>query len=65
MRKDFLFNNSCKILNKTKKLPQLPKGIVFPKVITGIEALGRTTDRNKLIAFFMIVLIYIKPNEIQ
>ena len=39
------------ILNKTKKLPQLPKGIVFPKVITGIEALGRTTDRNKLIAF--------------
>ena len=39
------------VLNKTKKLPQLPKGIVFPKVITGIEALGRTTDRNKLIQF--------------
>ena len=39
------------LLNKTKKLPQLPKGIVFPKVITGIEALGRTTDRNKLIQF--------------
>ena len=39
------------ILNKTKSLPKLPKGIVFPKVITGIEALGRTTDRNKLIQF--------------
>ena len=39
------------VLNKTKKLPQLPKGIVFPKVVTGIEALGRTTDRNKLIQF--------------
>ena len=39
------------LLNKTKKLPQLPKGIVFPKVITGIEALGRTTDRNRLIQF--------------
>ena len=39
------------VLNKTKSLPKLPKGIVFPKVVTGIEALGRTTDRNKLIQF--------------
>ena len=46
-----LVNRKLSLLNKTKKLPQLPKGIVFPKVITGIEALGRTTDRNKLIQF--------------
>ena len=39
------------VLQKSKKLPQLPKGVVFPKVITGIEALGRTNDRNKLIQF--------------
>jgi len=39
------------ILQKDKKLPSLPKGIVFPKVITGIEALGRSNDRNKLIQF--------------
>ena len=44
-------NRKLSVLNKTKKLPQLPKGIVFPKVITGIEALGRTTDRNRLIQF--------------
>jgi len=39
------------VLQKSKKLPELPKGIVSPKVITGIEALGRTTDRNKLVLF--------------
>jgi len=39
------------ILQKSKKLPELPKGVVFPKVITGIEALGRANDRNKLIQF--------------
>ncbi len=39
------------ILQKSKKLPPLPKGVVFPKVITGIEALGRSNDRNKLIQF--------------
>jgi hypothetical protein len=46
-----LVRRKLALLSKTKKLPQLPKGIVFPKVITGIEALGRTTDRNKLIQF--------------
>lgn len=30
------------------KLPQLPEGIVRPQVITGIEALARSQDLNKL-----------------
>lgn len=44
-------NRKISVLQKSKKLPALPKGVVFPKVITGIEALGRTNDRNKLIQF--------------
>ena len=52
----YLKNFNYHLLKKTsyltkKKLPSLPKGIVFPKVITGIGALGRTNDRNKLIQF--------------
>lgn len=40
------------VLNKMsmrKKLPTLPKGVVSPRIITGIEGLGRASDFNKLI----------------
>ena len=33
------------------KLPKLPKGIVSPVIVTGIEALGRGNDLNKLNIF--------------
>ena len=34
-----------------QKIPALPKGMVEPIIITGIEALGRTNDMNKLDMF--------------
>ena len=41
----------------TKKLlPELPKGIVAPSVVTGFEALGRGNDKQKLIEFLQFVL---------
>ena len=36
---------------KQKKMPKFPKGVVKPQVITGIEALGRGQDLNKLSQF--------------
>ena len=53
------------VLQKAKKLPSLPKGIVFPKVITGIEALGRSNDRNKLIQFLQTLAGTLGAQSIQ
>lgn len=34
-------------MTKQKKLPALPKGVVKPAIVTGVEALGRGHDLNK------------------
>jgi len=44
------------ILQKTRKIPEFPKGedgetLIHPKPITGMEAIGRGDDRNKLMEF--------------
>ena len=44
-------------MTKQKKMPKFPKGVVNPQVITGIEALGRGQDLNKLSQF----LQYLQP----
>ena len=44
-------------MTKAKKMPKFPKGVVKPQVITGIEALGRGQDLNKLSQF----LQYLSP----
>ncbi|WEM05526.1 head-tail adaptor [Ralstonia phage BOESR1] len=38
-------------MEKQKRLPTLPSGVVKPVVVTGIEALGRGNDLNRLIQF--------------
>lgn len=40
-----------RVMEKGNKLPQLPKNTVRPSIITGLEALGRGNDKNKLISF--------------
>ena len=40
-----------KRMESTGKLPKLPKGMVQPMIVTGIEALGRGNDLNKLDSF--------------
>ncbi len=44
------------ILQRTNKIPDFPKGedgesLIHPKPITGMEAIGRGDDRNKLLEF--------------
>lgn len=39
-------------MERKKKLPVLPKGTVKPVIVTGMEALGRGNDMNKLQMFF-------------
>jgi hypothetical protein len=46
-----LVNRIMAAMNKTKRLPKLPKDIVNPVIITGVEALGRGNDLQKLDLF--------------
>ena len=39
------------VMSKAKKLPKLPKNLVQPVIVTGVEALGRGNDLNKLDQF--------------
>ena len=38
-------------LERQRKIPTLPRGVVRPTITTGLEALGRGHDLNKLDAF--------------
>lgn len=46
-----LVNRLMEVMNKKKKLPNLPKDVVTPIIITGVEALGRGNDLQKLDLF--------------
>lgn len=47
------------------KLPELPEGILQPKVITGVEGLGRGQDLNRLRAALQIATETLGPQVIQ
>lgn len=51
-------------LTKAKKLPALPKGIVKPAIVTGLEALGRGHDLNKY-NIFMKAISPLGPEALQ
>jgi hypothetical protein len=42
-------------LQKSKKIPKLPKGIVKPTIMTGMEAIGRGQDLERLTMFAQTV----------
>ena len=51
-----LVNVLMKRMQQTKEIPTLPKGSVEPVIITGIEALGRGNDLQKLREFVMEIM---------
>jgi len=46
-----MVNRIMDVMNKKKALPKLPKDLVNPVIITGVEALGRGNDLQKLDLF--------------
>jgi hypothetical protein len=44
-------NRRMALMEKGRRLPRLPKDKVKISIVTGVEALGRGEDRNKLVAF--------------
>ncbi len=51
-----LINRLMFRMQRSKELPTLPKGVVEPVIVTGIEALGRGNDLNKLDTFMEAVM---------
>jgi hypothetical protein len=41
-------------MQQAKRLPSLPKGVVKPTIVTGMEALGRGNDLNKIRQFIEV-----------
>ena len=54
-----------RMMEKSGTLPQLPKNTVKPSIITGLEALGRGNDRNKLISFLSTLAQTLGPQVIE
>lgn len=52
-------------LNKQKKLPKLPKDFVVPTIVTGIDALGRGNDLNRLDVYLQGIGQILGPQMIQ
>lgn len=51
-------------LTKQKKIPTLPKGVVKPTIVTGLEALGRGHDLSKY-DLFLKALMPLGPEVLQ
>lgn len=48
-------------LEVSQKLPKLPKDVVKPTIVTGVEALGRGQDLNRLMSFTKILVDTLGP----
>jgi hypothetical protein len=51
-------------LERRGQLPKLPKSSVKPVIVTGLEALGRGNDRNKLVRFLTTISQALGPQSV-
>ena len=52
-------------MSKAKKLPKLPDDMIQPTVITGVEALGRGSDLNRLDLYLGGIAQMLGPQALQ
>ena len=62
-----LVNILMERMQSTQKIPKLPKGTVTPVIVTGVEALGRGNDLQKLREYVidLVQLANVSPETIQ
>ena len=51
------------MMEVTGDLPEIPKGLVEPQVTTGLEAIGRGNDKQRLTTFLQTVATSIGPEQ--
>jgi len=65
-------NRTLLVLQRSKELPNIPKDLVRPQIVAGVNALGRGQDRESLTAFITTIaqtmgpeamMQYINPDE--
>ena len=65
-------NRTLLILQRSKEIPNIPKDLVRPQIVAGVNALGRGQDRESLTAFITTIaqtlgpealVQYIEPSE--
>ena len=57
-------NRKLNVFQKTGKIPRLPKDIVKPTIVAGVNALGRGQDRESLAAFLTTIAQTMGPESI-
>jgi len=57
-------NRTLLVLQRTNQLPKLPKDIVRPQIVAGVNALGRGQDRESLTQFITTVAQTLGPEAL-
>lgn len=60
-----LVNRLMEVMTRKKKLPKVPKQFIKPLIVTGIDALGRGNDLQKLDAFLVGVQQTLGPQAVM
>ena len=58
-------NRTMLVLQRSGQLPKLPKNLVRPQIVAGVNALGRGQDRESLIAFITTISQTMGPEAVQ
>jgi len=58
-------NRKLLVLQRSGQLPKIPKDLVNPTIVAGINALGRGQDRESLTAFIMTIAQTLGPNALM
>jgi len=53
------------VLQRNGQLPRIPKNIVRPQIVAGVNALGRGQDRESLTAFMMTIAQTLGPESLM
>lgn len=57
-------NRKLMTLQKSGEIPKLPKGIVKPTIVAGVNGLGRGQDRESLTAFLTLIAQTLGPEAV-
>ena len=57
-------NRTLHILQRNKELPKLPKDLVRPQIVAGVNALGRGQDQQSLVMFIQTLAQTVGPDTI-
>ena len=58
-------NRTLLVLQRSKEIPALPKGLVRPSIVAGVNALGRGQDRESLTAFIGTIAQTLGPEALM